>query len=167
METSKNNKPVLFEWKEGLRYFEKKPPQYLKSIFVVTLLFSVLVYFIAEPLLMFLVWVVFFVAYTTSVIPPPEVTYKINNFGIEIAGFFYHFSAVYYFTILKKTNNQVLKIINNTPGISELRLVLPNNKQEAEAIIEYLKSTLPFVENPPKTEIDRMALWLRKLTGFN
>jgi hypothetical protein len=45
-------------------------------------------------------------------------------------------------------------------------LVLPSDPKEAEKIITFLEKKVPYLEELPKSEIEKISLFLGKITGL-
>ena len=165
MNINDKNKEVFLNWQADSRYFEKKPKSYFRALVVFSVLMSLVLYFIKEPLLLVLVWILYFVVYVRSTIAPLKIKYSLDRFGISYSGFYLNYSNIALFSLVDKNNGSYLRIIlkNNT----EMNIVLPTGKQEIEEVVEFLKNKVPFVAEMPKTEIEKIGDYLTKLTGLN
>src|SRR5215213_1318498 len=80
------NPQVIFSWKAPLRPYIKRSPNVLRFYFAVTLLISLIVFFLGDRILLLPIWTVLFLFYVLTVTPPQQVEHKITKFGIEAAG---------------------------------------------------------------------------------
>lgn len=167
MKESANNKAVFFEWVADSRYYEKKPDSYFRAIIVLAVLVSLLLFFLKEHLLIFLVWVICFVVYVRAVVPPPPTKYTLSKFGLQFFNYYLYYQNIAVFSVIKKPKKNLLRIFTKMPEASEFNLVLPEDSVTANHIIEFLKDKTPYVETIPKNEIEKLADWLGRITGFS
>ena len=159
------DKAVFLEWEVDSRYYEKKPGSYFRAITVLAFLIRLLLFFIKEILLIVLVWIVYFVVYVRAVVPPVKTKYRLDRFGLGYYGGYVTYKQMALFSILHKKHSQLIRIITNLPGL-ELNLVLPSDPHKQEAIIGLFKEKVPFVEQIPKTEVEKLAEFLLRITGL-
>lgn len=161
-----NHKQASFYWEAESRYYEKKPPSYFRAIILLTVLITILLLFLKEGVLIFLVWVVFFVVYARAVVPPGKTKYKLDKFGLSYYGGRLGFEQISYFSLVKKNNDRVIIRLFSVPLATELSVVLPEEKALLEQVVNVFEDNVPFVDNPPKTEIEKIASFLSKVTGL-
>ena len=154
-----------FEWEADSRYFEKKPSAYYRAIIVLSILISLLLFFFKETLLIILVWLVFFVVYVRSIVPPVKTKYQLNNFGITYFAGHLAYKQIEAFSLVKKKHGLILRVVLQFTGL-QYDLVLPNNQEQAKQIIDLLKQKIPYFEELPKTEIEKISDFLGKITGL-
>lgn len=165
MNINNKNKEVFFQWEASSRYFEKKPKSYFRAIIVLSILISLILFFIKEPILIGLVWVIFFVVYAKATVPPLTVRYSLDKFGFGYIGGYLSYPQIILFSVENKSNGSFLRIITNEAG-REVNIGLPQNSQKQTEIIGFLKNKVPFVEKLPKTETEKIADYLIKITGL-
>lgn len=167
MNNTPNDKTVFQEWSAPSRYFEKKPAHYFRATVILTILSSVLLYYLGERLLIFLAWIIFFVVYVRAVVEPPEIKFILGRFGLHFFDFYLKYEDMSYFGVVKKPHGQILRIFGRLQGGTEYNVVLPTNDKDREQIVHILKERVPYLERIPKTEIERIADWLSRLTGLS
>lgn len=160
-----NSSQEIFSWVGPMRYFEKRPTSYAKSIIALGVLFSLLAYFFGEPLLVVVVWVSVFVFYVRSMVPPVETEYKISKFGVQMGETIINYKQIHSFSVEGKKNGYVLRFylaINGQP----LFAVLPLGYEQYNEAIRYLKDALPYLDKIPKSDSERFIEWLARITGL-
>ncbi len=162
-----NNKDRgVIKWEAPSRYFEKKPPSYFRAITVLAMLISVLLFFFKEGLLIFLVWVIFFVAYVRAAVSPISTEYSLDKFGLSYFGGRLSYDKMTFFSVVKKNEGRVIRIFSHFLA-SELCLVMPKEEKLANYIIKHLKQRVPFMEKTPKTEVEKFGEFLSRAAGFS
>src|SRR3989339_809628 len=95
-------------------------------------------------------------SYFRAVVPPVKTKYRLDRFGLGYYGGYVTYKQMALFSILHKKHGQLIRIITNLPGL-ELNLVLPSDPHKQEAIIGLFKEKVPFVEQIPKNEVEKLA----------
>jgi len=165
MQELQDNKQVFYSWSSYSRCYENRPRSFFKLIVVLGFCFSFLAYFFGDPLLIVVVWALVFVAWVSSVVPPPLVDHKITKFGLQINSLFLPTKSLSAFTVLKKRNCYLLRLFVSAPE-SEIFVVLPENEELRKKILDHLQNEIPFIEKVPKNEIERFGEFLEKTTGL-
>lgn len=155
----------VLEWQSDSRYFEKRPALYFRAITVLAVLISLLLFFLKEILLIILVWLVFFVVYMRSIVPPVKTKYELNRFGINFFGGLIPYKQIAVFTVLPKKKTSVLRLVLQPEGLQH-DLVLTQDEQQNQKIITFLKQKAPFLESLPENGIERFSRLLGRLTGL-
>lgn len=165
MNETNKAKEIFFRWEADSRYFEKKPISYFQATTILAVLISFLLFFLKEGLLIVLVWIIYFVVYVRAVIPPVKTRYGLDKFGLRYYGGYLALKNMAAFSLIKKNHGQLLQIITQPSGY-EYSVLLPTDKNEAENIIDFLKEKVPFVEQFPKSEVEKLTQFLNRLTGL-
>jgi|GEM_PF-1426667 len=166
MNTPKDNKVFSSEWVADSRYFEEKPGSYFRAITVLAVLSSILLYFLGELLMIFLVWVLFFVVYVRSTVSPPKIKYSLGKFGIHFYDYHLNYQSISAFSVVKKRRGELLRLIAQQNAPAEYNIVLPDDKEQQAIIIEYLKERVPYLERIPKSEVEKIAEALGRISGL-
>lgn len=167
MTQKKETSSVVFsEWEAPIRYFEKKPAGYFKALVALGVLLSLLFYFLSETLLIVLVWMVVFVAYVKATVPPPSTLFKLTKFGIQFFETNVPYTSISGFTVVKKKEGELLRIFTSLPAAAEFFIVLPADQPQKAGIVEFLKEKAPYIEKIPRTDIEKIASFLERVTGF-
>lgn len=156
---------VFFEWSAASRYFEKKPMVFFKLVISLALVLSLLAYFLGETILIFVIWATVFVVYIKTTVVPPQTKYKLTKFGIQILDTTVLYKTISAFTIVSKAKGDLLRFFN-IGNSGEFYLMLPDNPQKKQKIISFLQKKIPYIEKVPKTEIEKIADFLKKLIGL-
>lgn len=153
------------EWEADARYFEARPKQYYRAITILTLLISLLLFFLKEVLLIVLTWLVYFVVYARSMVAPGKTKYQLGRFGVSYYGGLLPYKQIAAFTVLAKKQGFVLRVVTQPAGI-QYDFVLPKDQTTNKKIIELLKQKAPFLEELPQTGIEKISRFLNKITGL-
>lgn len=155
-----------FQWEADSRYFEKKPASYFRAITVLAILINLLLFFFKEVLLIILVWLVYFVVYVRSIVPPVKTKYKLDRFGITYYAGHIAYKQIAAFCVIKRKKGLVLRLVLQ-PSQLQYDLVLPTETQQSKQVIAFLKEKTPYLEELPKTEIEKLGGFLGKITGLD
>ncbi len=160
-----NSNQALFLWDAPIRYFEKKPPTFGKSLIALGILFSLIAYFIGEPFLVLVVWMVVFVSYVKITIPPPNTQYSVTTFGIHISETIIEYKHIHSFAYEIKKEGSVLRFYLTITG-QPFFVILPMPFLKTTELLTFLKSQLPYLERVPKTDAERFTEWAGKTIGL-
>jgi hypothetical protein len=166
MNTLDDNKVFSTEWMSDSRYFEPKSAHYFRAVTILAILSSLLLYFLGERLMIFLVWILFFVVYVRATVPPPKVKYSMGKFGIRLFDYYLNYQLIAAFSVVKKQNGTLLRLITHQNPPVEYSLVLPEDKEQQTKIIEFLKDRVPYLETFPKSEVEKLADFLGRVSGL-
>jgi hypothetical protein len=161
-----SNKAVCFEWEAPVRHYEPKTRTYFRALIALGILLTLALYFLGEYLLILVVWSVVFVYYVKAAIPPQNAIYKLTRFGIQFYQHTIPYDALQSFTLVHKTKNNLLRIFVSGENPYEIHILLPTGELE-EKIMKFLEEKVPFVEQVPKTDIERFAEWLGSSLGLS
>lgn len=160
-----NSNQALFSWNAPIRYFEKRSSSYGKSLIALGILFSLIAYFIGEPFLVLVVWMVVFVSYVKITVPPPDTQYVVTKFGVHIGETVIEYKHIHSFAHEIKKEGGVLRFYLSITG-QPFFVIMPANFLQTRELLEFLKLQLPYLERVPKTDAERFTQWLGKLIGL-
>ena len=80
------NPQVVYSWRAPLRAYKKSSKNVLRFYIAVSLLLSLIIFFLGDRILIIPIWSILFLFYVLTITPPPKVENKITRFGIETAG---------------------------------------------------------------------------------
>lgn len=154
------NPQTILSWKAPLRPYVKRNANVLRFYFAITLLISLIIFFLGDRILLLPIWTVLFLFYVLTVTPPQEVEHKITKFGIVAAGgTTIRYEELSYFYFSKRFGYTMLTTITHGPFFYHNYLVIPNDEIKRR-VIEILSSHMVYQEKPAKTIVDKMADWL-------
>lgn len=156
------NPQVVFFWKAPLRPYKKRSPVVIRFYIALSLILSLIFFFLGDKILLIPVWAILFLFYTLTITPPPEVENKITIFGIETAGITARWEVLSHFYFTKRFNFYILNIVSFPPINSRLYLVVPDEETKKK-LIEILSIRLIYQEKPQKNFTDKLIDWLTKL----
>jgi hypothetical protein len=156
------NPQVVYFWKAPLRAYKKRPTGVLRFYIAVSLLLSLIVFFLGDKILVLPIWAIMFLFYVLTITPPPEVENKITKFGIETSGNTFRWDFLSHFYFIKKFDYYVLVIVSIAPYYYHLYLVLKDEEIRHD-LVKILSEHLIYQEQPQKTFIDKLTEWLTKL----
>lgn len=160
------NKEPLYEWEAGARYFEKKPSTYFRAIIILGVVLTLLLYFFSQYVLIAVVWVIIFVISVKAAVPPPKITYRLTQFGLQYLNEIHPYHDLAAFTIVNKSAGTLVRLFNASPRAIELNIVLPKDKSQKDKIVVFLKNKIPYIDKVPLNSIEKFGNTLKKLTGF-
>ena len=149
---------LVLEWRASSRPYKKRHARYFTTVLVIALLISLILFFAGQYLPIAVVISVVFLLYVQSVVPPPEVNYKITTYGIRIDSEMYYWQELGRFWFEEKFNQpQVVVEMMRFPGQISMVLGEITKKQAKDILSEVL-----MFERPPLTQYERLAKWLEK-----
>jgi len=150
------NPQVIYSWKAPLRPYKKRSKLILRFYVALSLLLSLIIFFFGDKILLLPTWSIFFLFYTLTITPPPEVENKITTFGIESAGVIASWENLSHFYFGRRFGFDTLTIVSHPPFFYHFYLVLPNNEVK-EKVFSILTQHLIYQEKPKKTLTDKIA----------
>lgn len=156
------NPQVLFSWKSPLRPYKKRSRQILRFYLALAVLFSLIVFFFGDKILLIPIWAILFLFYVLTISPPPEVENKITKFGIETAGITLRWEALSHFYFTQRFGFYMLTIVSHAPYFYHAYLVIPNEDIKKNLML-ILSEHLIYQEKPQRNITDKMVDWLTKL----
>lgn len=156
------NPQVVFSWKAPLRPYKRRAKMVLRFYLAVTLLLSLIIFFLGDRILLLPLWVVLFLFYVLTITPPPEITNAITHFGIESAGVTLRFEALSHFFFTKRFGFDVLTIVSRPPYFYHVFVVIPDEEVKKN-VVRLLSEHLVYQEKPTRTMVDKLIDWLSAL----
>lgn len=149
------NPQVIFHWKAPLRPYKRQSGLILRFYLTVALLFSLIVFFFGDKILIIPIWALVFIFYVLTITPPPDVDNKITTFGIDAAGVTLRWEALSHFYFGKRFGFYTLTIVSQSPYFYHAYLVVPTEEMKKK-LITILSAHLLYQEVPQKTITDKM-----------
>lgn len=162
MKEESSNPQIVYSWKAPLRAYKKRSAGVLRFYLALSLLLSLIVFFIGDKILILPVWALMFLFYVLTITPPPEVENKITKFGVESAGNVYRFELLSHFYFIRRFNYDILVLVTHSPYYYHIYLVIKDNDVKKE-VIRLLSDHIVYKEHPEKTTVDKISEWLTKL----
>ena len=156
------NPQVIFRWKAPLRPYKKQSGLILRFYLTVALLFSLIVFFFGDKILIIPIWALVFIFYVLTITPPPDVDNKITTFGIDAAGVTLRWEALSHFYFGRRFGFYTLTIVSQSPYFYHAYLVVPTEEMKKK-LISILSAHLLYQEAPQKTITDKMLDWVAQL----
>ena len=152
---------VLAEWKGPSHPYKKRSRIYYQTVSAITLLCSVIVYFLFHDVLLIgVILSIAFVVYVMSKMPPVDVEHKVIPAGFENVGKLYPWGMLYSFWFEKKLNDEVLVIQTRLPYPGQIRAVVRGI--DTEELKKIIGKYLPFSDKPEKGWVDKVSDWFSK-----
>lgn len=153
-----NLNEVLLIWKAPSHPFKRRNRIFYQTVAALTLLLSLIVFFLHEFLLIGVILSVAFVVYCISTIPPISVEHKITPLGFENAGRLYKWIELSSFWFEEKWGQEVLVIKTHLSFPAQLRVVIsPISKEKLKDI---LGKYLLYNTHPQKSWVEQASDWL-------
>lgn len=162
VDTPVNNPQIKYSWDAPLRPYIKRSSEVIRFYVAVTLLISIIVVLLGDPILLIPAWALLFIFYIFTVTPPQEVTNKITQFGVETAGATFRWDILSYFYFTERFGYTVLVLVTHAPELHHIYLVVPNEKTHRD-LIKFLSEHIVYQERPARTLTDRLIEWFSKL----
>lgn len=145
---------VLHRWETYSRTQKKIDKKLLKTLLVISVVVFLLLIVVKEFWLILVVVSILFLYYMLTVTSPDRVTHEILNHGVIFAGEYYSWVDLknYFFAVRDSTEVLCINTVEPLPG----RLYFLVNPGEKEKVKEIVGRYLPFLEEEPKTFIDKM-----------
>ncbi len=149
------NSQVVFSWKAPLRPYKKTSGRVLRFYIALALIFSSLIFFFGDNMLLLPIWAALFLFYILTITPPPEVKNKITIFGIETAGVTARWEMLSHFYLKKRFGFEMVVIVSHAPYFYHMYLVLPTPKIR-DKVVSLLSQKLIYQERPRKEMIEKL-----------
>lgn len=156
------NPQLIYSWKAPLRAYKRRSAGVLRFYLAVSLLLSLIVFFLGDKILVLPIWAMLFLFYVLTITPPPYIVNRITKFGIETADNTYRFEFFSHFYFTKRFDYHVLVLVSQAPYFYHVYLVV-NDEETRSQLIKILSQHLIFQEHPRKTSIDKITEWLSAL----
>ena len=150
---------TLFSWKGPSHPFVKRGPIYYQTIAAITLLLSIITFFLFHDILMIgAILSVAFVVHVLSKAKPVEIEHKITRVGFDNAGRLYKWFELYAFWFETKWNQKVLVFQTRIPFPGQVRAVV--NGVSEDKLKEVIGRYILYSKEPIKSWFDRASDWL-------
>ena len=147
-------KKVFLSWEVTERPKFTLDKKTMKTVLVILAVISLILVSMQEYFLVLGLASVLFICYALSITPPVKVSHEISNKGVSFAGQFYGWHDLKSFFFYEKEGSEVLAV--DTQNTFPVRLFFVLNGKDREKVREYLSRYLTFVEEPPRTFMDKM-----------
>lgn len=149
---------TLLEWVAPSRPFKKRNRQFYSTVGIITLLVSLILFFIGQFLPIAVAISVAFLTYVLYSIPPDKITNKITTYGLRQENNLYYWEELGRFWFEKKYTDDLLHIeVARFPN----RITLLLGDQTRDELRDILNEVL-LEEKPADTFIDKSAKWLQE-----
>ncbi len=156
------NPQIILSWKAPLRPYKKRGKNIIRFFFALALLLSLIVFFIADTILLIPIWAVLFLFYVLTVTPPMEIEHKITKFGIESADTTARWELLSHFYYTKRLGFTLLTVVAHPPFSMHAYFVVPDEETKNK-ITSVLSEHLIYQEKPNRTLTEKMIGWLSML----
>lgn len=147
---------TVIEWQAPSRPFKKRNRQFFSSVFIISLLISLILFFAGQFLPIAVVFSVAFLVYVLYTVPPEDITNKITTYGLRTENDLYYWDELGRFWFEDKLGIRVLNVETlRFPG----RLALVLGETQEQDLKEILTEVL-INEKPKPTMTDKAANWL-------
>jgi len=146
-------KKVLYAWEAQSRTTKTSDPKFDRTSIVIGVVVALFLIMIGEIWLILVIASMIFLKFMLSAAPSEKVNHEISNHGVSYAGTFYYWSALNHFFFVEQSGIDVLCIDMKEalPG----RLYFGIRAGDKEKIKEVVGSYLPFLQEPPRTFLDK------------
>jgi predicted DNA-binding transcriptional regulator len=151
-----NEETTLYEWTAAERAFKKRDKDFWITAISILVLFSVVLVFLGEFLLIMALVSILFLYYVLSTVPPQEIKYKITNWGVHFGDSKYDWNILLRFWFRKSLDTELLEFETNLRIPRQISFVI--NQADEEMIKGILLKKLPLVESSPNF-IDKTTKW--------
>lgn len=153
-----NLNEVLIAWKGPSHPFKKRDKTFYQTVGALTFLFTVIVFFLHEFLLIGVILSIAFVVYVLATIPPFEVEHKVTPLGFDHAGRLFSWNELSAYWFEEKWGQKMIVFHTRLPFPVQVRAVLKSVSQDS--LKEIVGKHLLYLEKPPKNWSDSFSTWL-------
>jgi len=153
---------TLFSWTAPLRPYKKRSGIILRFYLAVALLFSLIIFFFGDRILLIPLWAILFLFYTLTITPPPDVKNKVTKFGLDVAGITLRWESLSYFYFSTRFGFNLLTIVSRPPYNYHVYAVVPDEEIKKQLTL-ILSEHIVFKDKPEKNFTDNMIDWLSSL----
>lgn len=124
-----------------------------RSMIIIFSVVALLLIIMQEFFLILAIASLIFISYILSATPPEDITYVISNHGVDYNGQFYSWGELkhFFFTSDGEMDTLNVDVTNALPG----RLFLTVKPGDKEKLQETFSKYLPFLEEAPRTILDK------------
>jgi len=149
------NPQVVYSWKAPLRAYKKRSKYVLRFYLTIALLFSVIIFFVGDRILIIPIWSIIFLFYVLTITPPPEVQNSITKFGIDTAGITLRWDMLSHFYFTQRFGFTILTIVSKAPYNMHAYLVIPSGTIKKQ-VMDIFSEHIIYKEKPELTYVDRL-----------
>lgn len=157
-----NNIQTIFSWVAPLRPYKKRSSLILRFYLAVTLLFSLIVFFFGDKILLVPLWALLFLFYTLTITPPPNVENKITKFGLDVAGVTLRWEVLSHFYFSTRFGFTIMTVVSKGPYNYHIYAVVPNDEIKKQLTF-ILSEHLLYKTKPEKNFTDNLVDWFSSL----
>ena len=149
------NPQAILSWKAPLRPYKKRGGRVLRFYLAITLLLSLIIYFIGDNILLIPVWAIVFLFYVLTITPPPIIDNVVTKFGIETGGITIRWGSFSYFYLGSRFDYKMVTLVGHPPYNPHVYLILPNDEEKQKKIINILTKKLVYKQKPHHNLIEK------------
>ncbi len=147
----------ILTWRSVERAYKLRGKEFFSTIIVLSLLVSIIMFFIEGLMPVLVIWAIIFVLWATNKTVPTEIEYRLTNYGIRV------YDKIFPYTDMRQA------WIEDKFKIRQLRIVLsrfPNHlaiviqPENEKTILDELSKNNINLYKPQPTRIDNMVKWL-------
>lgn len=156
---------LLLEWMADSRVYRKRSKEYYSSLAVIVLLISLILFFMGQILLIFVLLSFLFISYVLATVRPETIGIQLTSYGVRYNRKLYYWGELGRFWI--RQNHGIPEVHIEAPVFlgSELILLASNEKSSnavsADDIAEMMSRFLVY-EEPLPSQIDKWVQWLEE-----
>jgi len=149
---------VLLEWVAPSRPFKRQSQEFYRTALAVVFLIVVILFFVREFMLIFVILSILFVVYALFSVPPEHIKNKITSLGVQTDEHFHKWNELVEFWFDEKYGSKMVVIRTYLGFPALLQLLLGNTSPEA--VKKLLVEKLPYKEKPERTFLDKAGDWI-------
>ena len=146
-------KKVFLSW-EAMSHAEKHGmnKRFVRAFTIIGIFIGLLLLAMQEFFVLLVIGSVIFITQALMKMPPENLKYEINSFGININGKLYYWDVLRRYFFIDREGIEIV-VVDTTLGIPG-RLFINFNQKDKESIKEVFNKYLHFLEQEPKTFFD-------------
>lgn len=146
----------LFTWTAAARPFKRRGREFFITVLAMAGVVGLVLFIIEGALPLILLVSLLFLFYVMSTVEPPNIEYKITNYGVKVADRRTDWTAMKRFWFTKRLDSELLVIETfGLPGRLEI-VIKPELK---ENIKKTISDYIPFEEKSP-SYVDKATTWV-------
>ena len=157
---------LVLQWEADSRVARKRSREYYSSLAVIVLLFSLILFFAGQTLLIFVLVSFLFVTYVLASVKAERITNQITTYGIRYGGQLFQWNQLGRFWLRDNHGRQEIHI--EAPAFLSNEIILlagddhdnPNQVTTA-MIVDIVNRYLPYGE-PIPSRVDKWVKWLEE-----
>lgn len=156
---------LLLEWMADSRLYRKRSKEYYSSLAVIVLLVSLIMFFMGQVLLIFVLISFLFISYVLASVKPEVIPIQLTTYGIRHNRKLYYWGELGRFWIRKTPGGEEIHIEAAVFMGSELILLASNSSSSFSVSIDDIAEILSrflVYEEPFPSRLDRWVQWLEE-----